>query len=45
MLEVSRQIVINDDELELQAVRAQGAGGQIQRDVVARRVTRVGATS
>lgn len=28
MLEVSRQIVISDDELELQAVRAQGAGGQ-----------------
>ncbi|WP_458524611.1 alternative ribosome rescue aminoacyl-tRNA hydrolase ArfB [Onishia taeanensis] len=28
MLEVSRQIVIGDDELELQAVRAQGAGGQ-----------------
>ncbi|WP_192034508.1 alternative ribosome rescue aminoacyl-tRNA hydrolase ArfB [Halomonas sp. YLGW01] len=28
MLEVSRQIVISDDELDLQAVRAQGAGGQ-----------------
>lgn len=28
MLEISRDVAIADDEIELQAVRAQGAGGQ-----------------